>query len=63
MKQGDTIYTPRFCSVEISAVLGHSEAYEQGFTEPTHYHQNPDFDVYGKRIGTNRMIFAAVAKN
>ena len=62
MKQGDAIYTPRFCTVVISDVLGRSEAYDQGYREPTHY-DNPDFDIYGKHTGTNRMSFAAVAKN
>ena len=63
MQQGDTIYTPRFCTVEIKEVLGRAEAWEQGFTEPTHYDKDPAFDIYGKVTGTNRMIFAAVAKN
>jgi len=62
MKQGDTIYTPRFCTVEISEVLNASEAYEQRFVEPTHYN-DPDFDIYGKHTGTNHMIFAAVKKS
>ncbi|MCL2494803.1 MAG: hypothetical protein FWE98_04010 [Oscillospiraceae bacterium] len=63
MQKGDTIRTPRFLTVEISTVLGRAEAWEQGFREPTHYCDDPAFDVYGKHTGTNRMIFAAVAKN
>ena len=64
MKQGDTIYTPRFCTVRIAEVFENlSEARRQGYTEPTYYRENPDFDIYGKHTGTNRMIFAAVAKN
>jgi len=63
MQKGDTIRTPRFLTVEISDVLNQAEAYEQGFTEPTHYWDDPDFDIYGKHTGTNRMIFAAVKKN
>ena len=63
MKQGDTIYTPRFCTVHIAEVLNRAEAWEQGYREPTHYRDSPDFDIFGKHTGTNRMIFAAVAKN
>ena len=63
MQKGDTIRTPRFLNVEISDVLGRAEALDQGFTEPTHYYDDPAFDIYGKHIGENRMIFAAVKKN
>ena len=38
MKQGDAIYTPRFCAVKIAEVLSREEAHAQGFTEPTHYY-------------------------
>jgi len=63
MKQGDAIYTPRFCTVKIAEVLSREEAHAQGFTEPTHYYQDPEFDIYGKHIGINRMIFAAIIKS
>ncbi|MDR0287181.1 MAG: hypothetical protein LBI03_05690 [Clostridiales bacterium] len=62
MKQGDWINTPRFLKVEIKTVLTKAEAREQGFTEPTHYWDDPEYDILGKNIGTNRMIFAAVIK-
>ena len=62
MKQGDKIYTPRFCTVTIADVLGREAARDQGFKEPTNY-DNPDFDIYGKHTGPHRMIFAAVEKN
>ena len=63
MQKGDTIYTPRFCTVEISEILTTAEAHNQGFTEPTHYYSNPEYYIMGKVIGANRMIFAAVEKN
>jgi hypothetical protein len=61
MKKGDFINTPRFLKVEISEVLTREEAAEQKYTEPTHY-DNPDYMVYGKMIGQNRMKFAAIKK-
>lgn len=63
MKKGDYIYTPRFCTVEITEVFeDKSAARDNGFTEPTHYDNNPEYDVLGKHTGTNRMTFAAVRK-
>lgn len=63
MKKGDRVYTPRFCTVIIEDVLNRKEAREQGYTEPTHYDKDPEFNIYGKHTGTNRMVFAAVKKN
>lgn len=61
MKKGDYIYTPRFCNVRIEEVFGgRDEARENGYTEPTHY--NGEYDVLGKPLGVNKMIFAAVRK-
>ena len=63
MKKGDRINTPRFLTVIIDRVLTREEAYEQGFTEPTHYNDDPDYDILGKHTATNHMIFAAVEKD
>lgn len=61
MNKGDYIYTPRFCNVRIEEVFeNRDEAMENGYTEPTHY--RGDYDVLGKSIGVNRMVFAAVKK-
>jgi hypothetical protein len=62
MKQGDYVYTPRFCTCKIEKVFTSAkEARSEGYTEPTHY-ENPEYDVCGKSIGVNRMIFAAIQK-
>ena len=62
MKQGDWINTPRFLKVKIEKVFNSErEAKEQGFYEPTHY-DNTEWEICGKHIGINRMIFAAVKK-
>lgn len=61
MNKGDYIYTPRFCNVRIEEVFeNRDEARENGYVEPTHY--KGDYDVLGKSIGVNRMVFAAVKK-
>lgn len=61
MNKGDYIYTPRFCNVRIEEVFeNRDEAMENGYTEPTYY--KGDYDVLGKSIGVNRMVFAAVKK-
>jgi len=62
LKKGDWVETPRFLRVQIKEVLFRSDAREQGFTEPTHYWDDPNYDIFGKSIGENRMIFAAVPK-
>lgn len=62
MKKGDYVRTPRFCTVKIERVFGnHEAARADGYIEPTHY-ENPDYDIWGKHIGVNRMIFAAIKK-
>jgi hypothetical protein len=62
MEIGDFVYTPRFCNVRIENIFdSKEEAYKEGYTEPTHYN-NPEYDILGKHIGTNRMIFAEVLK-
>ena len=61
MNKGDYIYTPRFCNVRIEEVFeNRDEVRENGYTEQTHY--RGDYDVLGKSIGVNRMVFAAVKK-
>ena len=61
MKKGDYIYTPRFCNVRVEEVFGsRDEAKENGYTELTHY--NGEYDVLGKSLGINKMVFAAVRK-
>lgn len=64
MKKGDTVYTPRFCSVQIEKVFRSKKtAFKAKFTEPTYY-KDPDglYDVYGKSLDVHHMQFAAVKK-
>lgn len=61
IQKGDRIETPRFLNVVIADVLFRSDAREQGFNEPTHY-EDPAYDIFGKHVGENRMVFAAVVK-
>lgn len=62
MKKGDYVYTPRFCSCEITEIYEDSnKARQEGFTEPTYY-EGPEYDIRGKHTGINRMIFAAIKK-
>lgn len=63
IEKGDYVKTPRFMTVTISDVLTKDEARVQGFIEPTHYWDDPDYDILGKHTGINRMIFAAVIKS
>ena len=61
MKKGVYVYVPRFCTVRIEEVFeSRNDAKENGYTEPTHYKGN--FDVLGKSLGINKMVFAAVMK-
>jgi hypothetical protein len=62
MKAGDYINTPRFCKVKIAEVFNDkTTAKEFGYCEPTYY-DNPEYDIWGKHIDINRMIFAAIKK-
>lgn len=62
MKQGDYVYTPRFLQCRIEKIFDNTkEAKKEGYTEPTHY-ESPEYDVRGKHIGINRMVFAAISK-
>lgn len=63
MKVGDWINTPRFCKVKIEQVFeDRRKAAEAGFTEPTYYRSDPEWDVLGKSIDMYHMTFAAVRK-
>jgi hypothetical protein len=63
MKKGDYVYTPRFCTCEIAEIYDDREAARRdGYTEPTHYKKDADYDVLGKNTSVNYMIFAAVKK-
>ena len=61
IKVGDKVKTPRFSTCVIAEVLNRTEAAEKGFTEPIHF-EDEHYDVFGKSIGENRIIFAAVRK-
>lgn len=58
---GDYAQTPRFCNVEITAVLFEDDAQKLGFTEPTHVDDKP-YKILGRSLGNNRMDFAVVLK-
>ena len=61
MKIGDYAYTPRFCTVRISAVFAsEAEARENGYCEPTYYKGN--YVILGKALDMYSMEFAAVPK-
>ncbi len=63
MKAGDMVKTPRFLDCRIEKVFDTAkDARAEGYTEPTHYDNDPDWDVCGKHIGVNRMHFAAIRK-
>ena len=59
--KGGWCRTPRFGMVKLEDVLDSKEALELGYTEPTHY-EDPVFDIRGKSVGPNKMVFAAVRR-
>lgn len=62
IKVGTLIWTPRFCTVKISAVFDDErEARVCGYTEPTYY-EGSDCIVLGKSIDMYHMKFAAIPK-
>lgn len=62
MKAGDTVYTPRFCTVIIKEVFENKEeAFANGYTEPTYY-DSDEYDVRGNSIDMYHMQFAAFKK-
>lgn len=61
-KKGDWVRTPRFCYVRLTAVFPDEKAArENGYVEPTHF-IDPQYEILGKPIGTDRMLFAAYKK-
>ena len=59
MKIGDSVYTPRFCTVRINAIFeNEAEARAAGFCEPTYY--EGDHVILGKVLDMYSMEFAAV---
>lgn len=61
MKIGDSVYTPRFCTVRIDAIFATTqEARAAGFSEPTYY--KGDHVFLGKVLDMYSMEFAAVPK-
>lgn len=61
MKVGDSVYTPRFCTVRIAAIFeNEAEARAAGFCEPTYY--NGNYVILGKVLDMYHMEFAAVPK-
>lgn len=63
MKPGDYVRTPRFLNVRIEEVFDNmEEARDAGYTETTHYRDDPNYGILGKSIGLNRMKFAAFRK-
>lgn len=62
IKVGDKVKTPRFLTIRIAAMFESVKLAEScGFTEPTHF-ENDRYEILGKSIGLNLMIFAAVEK-
>jgi len=62
MQINEYVNTPRFLTVRISAIFANAdEAREAGYREPTHY-DNDVYEIHGKHIGTNRMVFAAILR-
>ncbi len=63
IKVGSRVYTPRFCTVIVNQVFDtKEEAFNNGFKEPT-YWDDPEYEIRGKSIKENTMIFAAYKKN
>jgi len=61
MRIGDSVYTPRFCTVRIGAIFAtEAEAHAAGYCEPTYY--KGDHIILGKSLDVYHMQFAAVPK-
>jgi len=59
IEQGERVRTPRFMLVTIKEIMSEPAARLAGYGEPTHF-RHPEYDIRGRRIGENRMEFAAV---
>ncbi len=63
MKKGDYVQTRRFGRVKIEEVFETERmARGNGFTETTHYWDDPEYGVYGKSLDMYHMEFAAFKK-
>ena len=63
MKKEDYVDTPRFLKVKIEEVYSsEAETRKAGFTETTHYWNDPEFGVYGKSLDMYHMEFAGFRK-
>ena len=63
IKLGDKVETPRFLKVRIAAMFEDVALAEGcGFSEPTHF-RDEDYHIYGKPLGNNLMLFAAVKRS
>ena len=63
MKKGDYVNTRRFGKVKLEEVYSsESEARMAGYTETTHYWDDPEYGVYGKSLDMYHMIFAGFRK-
>ena len=63
INKGDYVKTPRFFTIKIHEVFeNRSDAFYEGFKESAHY-DDGIYEILGKSIGHNRMIFAAVKKD
>ena len=63
MKKGEYVQTRRFGRVKIEEVFNSEfDARMAGFTETTHYWDDPDYGVYGKSLDMYHMVFAGFRK-
>ena len=63
MKKGDYVQTPRFGGVWIEEVYDNEfKARMDGFTETTHYWDDPEYGINGKSLDMYHMKFAAYKK-
>ena len=63
MTKGFSVMTPRFGMVKIAEIFENEDAARRaGYTETTHYWDDPEFGVYGKSIDMYHMQFAAFKK-
>ena len=63
MQKGDIVKTPRFLTVRIDEVFdSEQEARKAGYTETTHYWDDPEYGIYGKSLDMYHMVFAAFKK-
>ena len=61
MKVGDSVYTPRFCTVQIVTIFeSEAEARMAGYCEPTYY--EGEYTILGKSLDMYHMEFAAILK-